>query len=75
MQAHSQWWHQHTFSSFLLRCALPAKPSSAHAMEPMVTAMCSHDRNVRSLAKKVLGSIFMGVELSVVLRLISGLSH
>ena len=30
-------------------------------MEPMVMAMCSQDRKVRSLAKKVLGSMRMGV--------------
>ena len=41
--------------------ATPAKPSSAAAMEPMVTAMCSQDRKVRSLAKKVLGSMRIGV--------------
>ena len=29
-------------------------------MEPMVTAMWSHARKVRSLAKKVLGSILTG---------------
>lgn len=39
-----------------------ANPSSAALMEPRVTAMCSQDRNVRSLAKNVLGSIFMCVE-------------
>jgi hypothetical protein len=31
----------------------PEKPSRAVAMEPMVTAMCSQERKVRSLAKKV----------------------
>lgn len=31
----------------------PEKPSRAVEMEPMVTAMFSQDRKVRSLAKKV----------------------
>lgn len=30
-------------------------------MDPTVTAMCSQCRNVRSFAKNVLGSIFIGV--------------
>jgi len=46
-----------------VRCAEPLKPSRAAAMVPMVTAMCIHVRKVRSLAKKVLGSIRMGVVL------------
>ena len=49
--------------------AVPAKPSSAAAIEPTVMAMCSHDRKVRSLAKKVLGSIRMGVVRGAVLGL------
>ena len=44
-----------------LRGADPEKPSSAAPMEPMVTAMCSQDRKVRSLAKKVLGSMRCGM--------------
>ena len=44
-----------------LRGAEPEKPSSAAPMEPMVTAMCSQDRKVRSLAKKVLGSMRCGM--------------
>jgi len=46
-----------------VRCAEPLKPSRAAAMVPMVTAMCIQVRKVRSLAKKVLGSIRMGVVL------------
>ncbi len=46
-----------------MRCAEPLKPSRAAAMVPMVTAMCIHVRKVRSFAKKVLGSIRMGVVL------------
>ena len=34
-------------------------------MEPMVTAMCIQLRNVRSLAKKVFGSIFMGIVVAI----------
>ena len=30
-------------------------------MDPIVTAMCNHDRKVRSLAKNVFGSMRMGV--------------
>ena len=44
-----------------LRGAEPEKPSRAAPMEPMVTAMCSQDRKVRSLAKKVLGSMRCGM--------------
>ena len=46
---------------FLCELDTPANPSRAAAMEPMVTAMCSQERKVRSLAKKVLGSMRMGV--------------
>ena len=45
------------------RDAVPLKPSRAAAMVPMVTAMCSQVKKVLSLAKKVLGSILMGVVL------------
>ena len=41
--------------------AVDANPSSAAAIEPTVTAMCSQCRKVRSLAKNVLGSIFIGI--------------
>ena len=34
-------------------------------MEPIVTAMCSQLRNVRSLAKNVFGSIFMGMVVAM----------
>ena len=34
-------------------------------MDPMVTAMCIQLRNVRSLAKKVFGSIFMGMVVAI----------
>ena len=54
--------HVRTCSSVLeADSATPAKPSRAAAMEPMVTAMCSQERKVRSLAKNVLGSMRMGV--------------
>ncbi len=43
------------------RGAAPEKPSSAAPIEPMVTAMWSHDRKVRSLAKNVLGSMRCGM--------------
>mmetsp|Transcript_15875 Transcript_15875/g.47774 ORF Transcript_15875/g.47774 Transcript_15875/m.47774 type:complete len:341 (+) Transcript_15875:434-1456(+) len=43
------------------RGAAPEKPSRAAPMEPMVTAMCSHDRKVRSLAKNVFGSMRCGM--------------
>jgi hypothetical protein len=39
----------------------PAKPSSAAAIDPTVTAMWSQERNVRSLARNVLGSTRIGV--------------
>lgn len=39
--------------------AVAANPSRAAATDPMVTAMCSQAKNVRSLAKKDLGSIFI----------------
>ena len=48
-------------SGFLCDSVTPANPSRAAAMEPMVTAMCSQDRKVRSLAKKVLGSMRIGI--------------
>ena len=38
-----------------------ANPSSAAEMDPRVTAMWSQARKVRSFAKKVLGSMRMGV--------------
>ena len=38
-----------------------ANPRSAAEMDPRVTAMCSQARKVRSFAKKVLGSMRMGV--------------
>eukprot|EP00967_Tisochrysis_lutea_P097998 scaffold144302_cov20-Tisochrysis_lutea.AAC.1 len=37
-------------------------------MEPSVTAMCSQDKKVRSLAKKVLGSKRMGCVCEVAIR-------
>lgn len=40
----------------LLFLELAAKASSAAPMDPSVMAMCSQDRNVRSLARNVLGS-------------------
>ena len=48
-------------SLFLCESETPANPSRAAAMEPIVTAMWSQDRKVRSLAKKVLGSMRIGV--------------
>ena len=52
-----------SYWGFSERCAVPLNPSRAAAMVPMVTAMCSQVRKVLSLAKKVLGSIRMGVVL------------
>ena len=52
-----------SYEGLSVRCAEPLKPSRAAAMVPMVTAMCIHVRKVLSLAKKVLGSIRMGVVL------------
>jgi hypothetical protein len=48
----------------LFLCEVEAKASSAAPMEASVTAMCIHDRNVRSDAKKVLGSSRCGSEVA-----------